>query len=76
MAEALIDGDGHLDPREFAERLVVWEQRMRERGSLDLLGPSTKAAVVRLLAGVPASESGRHGTTNGAAMRVAPVGIR
>ncbi|HUG51890.1 MAG TPA: ADP-ribosylglycohydrolase family protein, partial [Terrimesophilobacter sp.] len=75
VAEALIDGGGHLDPAEFAERLVVWEQRMRERGSLDLLGPSTKAAVAAILAGVPASESGRHGTTNGAAMRVAPVGI-
>ena len=51
VAEALIDGGGHLDPAEFAERLVVWEQRMRERGSLDLLGPSTKAAVAAILAG-------------------------
>ena len=75
LAEALIDGAGHLDPTAFAKLLVVWEQRMRERGSLDLLGPSTKAAVAAIFAGVPASESGRHGTTNGAAMRVAPVGI-
>jgi ADP-ribosylglycohydrolase len=75
LAEALIDAGGHLDPTEFAGRLVVWEQRMRERGSLDLLGPSTKAAVAAILAGVPASDSGRQGTTNGAAMRVAPVGI-
>jgi len=48
---------------------------MKERGSLDLLGPSTKAAVTRILAGVPLEEAGSGGTTNGAAMRIAPVGI-
>ena len=41
----------------------------------DLLGPSTKSAVAAILAGAPVSEAGRHGTTNGAAMRVAPIGI-
>ncbi|GAB3029707.1 ADP-ribosylglycohydrolase family protein [Parafrigoribacterium mesophilum] len=75
VAEALIDGGGHIDPVEFAGRLVVWERRMREAGSLDLLGPSTKAAVAAILAGVSAAESGRRGTTNGAAMRVTPVGV-
>jgi len=48
---------------------------MRARGSLDLLGPSTRAAVAAVLAGVPAERAGRTGTTNGAAMRVTPVGI-
>jgi ADP-ribosylglycohydrolase len=75
LAEALIDGGGHIDAGEFADRLIAWEDRMRARGSLDLLGPSTKAAVSAILAGVPASESGRRGGTNGAAMRVAPVGV-
>jgi ADP-ribosylglycohydrolase len=75
VAEALIDGGGHVEAAEFARRLLVWEQRMREAGSLDLLGPSTKAAVEAISAGVPATESGRRGVTNGAAMRVAPVGV-
>jgi ADP-ribosylglycohydrolase len=66
---------GDLDAAEFARRLVAWEESVRARGSLDLLGPSTKQAVAALLAGAPAAEAGRHGTTNGAAMRVAPVGI-
>jgi ADP-ribosylglycohydrolase len=48
---------------------------MAERGSLDLLGPSTKRAVAAILAGVPPEEAGAAGTTNGAAMRIAPVGI-
>jgi ADP-ribosylglycohydrolase len=64
-----------LDAAEFARRLVAWEDSVRARGSLDLLGPSTKQAVAALLAGTPPAAAGRQGTTNGAAMRVAPVGI-
>jgi ADP-ribosylglycohydrolase len=67
--------DGPLEPREFAAALVRWEQSMAERGSLDLLGPSTKRAVDAVLAGTPPEEAGRYGDTNGAAMRIAPVGI-
>src|SRR5581483_5259622 len=48
---------------------------MTERGSLDLLGPSTKRAVEAVLAGTPPAEAGSAGTTNGAAMRIAPVGV-
>jgi ADP-ribosylglycohydrolase len=75
LAELLIDGNGTVDPSTLAERLLAWEQRMRERGSLDLLGPSTKAALIRLGEGLPADEAGRTGSTNGAAMRITPVGI-
>jgi ADP-ribosylglycohydrolase len=48
---------------------------MRERGSVGLLGPSTKRALAALAAGAEPAEAGRSGTTNGAAMRIAPVGI-
>ena len=75
LARLLIDGDGRLDQHAFAAALIAWEREMEAKGSLDLLGPSTKAAVQRILDGVPASESGRFGSTNGAAMRIAPVGI-
>jgi ADP-ribosylglycohydrolase len=75
VARLLIEGGGHVDGRHFASELVRWEDGMRARGSLDLLGPSTKRAVEAVLAGEPVEESGRFGTTNGAAMRVTPVGI-
>ena len=75
LAELLVEGGGAVDPVELARRLLAWEDRMRERGSLDLLGPSTKAALARLQEGVPASEAGKTGATNGAAMRITPVGI-
>ena len=48
---------------------------MRARGSLDLLGPSTKRAISALAAGADIGQAGRSGVTNGAAMRIAPVGI-
>jgi ADP-ribosylglycohydrolase len=75
LAHLLIDGEGRLDVNDFARRLLDWEGAMEAKGSLDLLGPSTKAALQRLGEGVPVSEAGRFGTTNGAAMRIAPVGI-
>lgn len=75
VARLLIEGGGHIDGRVFAGELVRWEDGMRARGSLDLLGPSTKRAVEAVIDGEPLEESGRYGTTNGAAMRVTPVGI-
>jgi ADP-ribosylglycohydrolase len=66
---------GPIDPRELAAALVAWERDMAERGSLDLLGPSTRRAVRAVLAGTPPEESGVTGDTNGAAMRITPVGI-
>jgi ADP-ribosylglycohydrolase len=75
LARLLIEGSGRLDPGVFARALVEWEDDMRARGSLDLLGPSTKRAVQAVLDGEPLASAGRYGTTNGAAMRVTPVGI-
>jgi ADP-ribosylglycohydrolase len=75
LARLLIAGDGRIDPLGFAEALVDWEQAMAAKGSLDLLGPSTRAALGALAAGTPPAEAGRSGATNGAAMRIAPVGV-
>jgi len=75
LGRLLVRGGGAVDPRELAAALVSWELDMAERGSLDLLGPSTKRAVAAVLAGTPPEEAGASGDTNGAAMRIAPVGI-
>ncbi|MCO1581188.1 ADP-ribosylglycohydrolase family protein [Crossiella sp. SN42] len=75
LARLLIQGQGRVEPREFGEALLAWEEVMIRRGSADLLGPSTKLALARLARGEPPTETGRNGTTNGAAMRVTPVGI-
>ena len=75
VAQLLVDGNGHIDPNTLAQRLIAWEAVMQAKGSQDLLGPSTKRAIEMILAGHSPEESGRYGTTNGAAMRIAPVGI-
>ena len=75
LGRLLVQGRGRLDPAGFAAALLAWEQRMRDAGSLDLLGPSTLRAVRLVAEGVPVDQTGRWGDTNGAAMRVAPVGI-
>lgn len=75
VGELLVRGGGHIDPNDFARALLTWEAGMKAKGSLDLLGPSTKAALDAVTRGVPVTETGRTGTTNGAAMRVTPVGV-
>lgn len=75
LADALIADRGRIDPRRLAEALDRWEQDARSRGSLDLLGPSTRAAIRAVRDGVAPELAGANGTTNGAAMRIAPVGI-
>ena len=81
IASLLIRGRGSSSGRvalnavEFAHALLAWEDSMIERGSLDLLGPSTKAALERVRAGEDPLTVGGAGTTNGAAMRVTPIGI-
>jgi len=75
VGELLVEGNGKIEPTVLAQRLIDWEAVMRAKGSQDLLGPSTKRAIDMILAGHTPEESGRFGTTNGAAMRITPVGI-
>ena len=81
IASLLVRGRGTSSGRvalgavEFSHALLAWEDSMIRRGSLDLLGPSTKAALERVRAGEDPLTVGGAGTTNGAAMRVTPIGI-
>jgi ADP-ribosylglycohydrolase len=75
LARMLIAHPGRFDDALWAKALIGWEADVRARGLRDLLGPSSKAALQALMSGVPVSETGRGGTTNGAAMRIVPVGI-
>lgn len=75
VADLIIKSRGRIDPKQFAKRLLAWEDDMKSRGSLDLLGPSTKLALEQVRCGADIATTGRTGTTNSAAMRVIPVGI-
>ena len=75
LARTLLDGDGSIDLALLADRLLGWERAMAAAGSLDLLGPSTKRALTAVAEGAELAQVGRWGYTNGAAMRITPVGI-
>lgn len=75
LARRLIADRGGFDALAWAADLIGWETAVLARGLGDLLGPSTKAALTALRGGATEAEAGRYGTTNGAAMRIAPVGI-
>jgi ADP-ribosylglycohydrolase len=75
LGRLIAEGGGQVDPAALARQLLAWEDSMRARGSLGLLGPSTKRGLAAVVAGTDIEEAGRYGTTNGAAMRIAPVGV-
>ena len=73
LADSIIER-GHVDPRDIASRLLKWAEDMGAFDSL-LLGPSSLRALHLIRAGVPIERSGITGDTNGACMRIAPLGV-
>ena len=73
IADALIER-GHVDSRDIASRLLKWAEDMGAFDSM-LVGPSSLRALHLIRSGVPVEKSGITGDTNGATMRIAPVGI-
>lgn len=75
LGRILVESGNRFDHARWVNALLDWERDVKARGSYDLLGPSTKRAIDAINRGVAAGEAGRSGDTNGAAMRIAPVGI-
>ena len=74
MAKILIKYNGKINARIFSKELIKWAE---EKNILEIsfFGPSTKKAIARLLEGEDPYKTGDRHVTNGAAMRIAPVGI-
>lgn len=75
LAKVLLASPAVFNHHAWIEALVAWEDDIRRRGGYDLLGPSTKRAIEAIRNGMTPEQAGRYGDTNGAAMRIAPVGI-
>ena len=75
LGRILVESGDSFDHARWVNALLDWERDVKARGSYDLLGPSTKRAIDAINDGVPPEDAGRGGDTNGAAMRIAPVGI-
>lgn len=74
LADAIIEDGGRLRAATVARHLVAWADRV---GATEghFLGPSSSRAIAALRDGAAPEEAGFWGETNGAAMRIAPVGI-
>ncbi|MGX5839187.1 ADP-ribosylglycohydrolase family protein [Mesorhizobium sp. ArgA1] len=75
LGRILVESGDRFDHTRWVNALLDWEREVKARGSYDLLGPSTKRAIDAINDGVAPEEAGSRGDTNGAAMRIAPVGI-
>ena len=82
LAQALIDTHGKLTEQIWIQTLIHWSQTSKHKNQM---GPTTRPLLQALAAGEDTSSIGRtpfstrkltsFGATNGAAMRIAPVGL-
>ncbi|UNK20778.1 ADP-ribosylglycohydrolase family protein [Paenibacillus sp. N3/727] len=73
ILDALIESDFVPDTTVIGRHLLEWADRLNAFDN-NILGPSSKAALLALKEGKDASEFTSKAETNGAAMRIAPVG--
>ena len=60
-------------PIVIARHILLWARRC-QAFEKNILGPTSKASLIALEQGQPLEEIAANGVTNGAAMRVAPMG--
>jgi len=63
-----------IDPTDIARRLITWCESVNAFDTL-ILGPSSSRSLLSIKQGKPIREAGIFGDTNGACMRISPVGI-
>lgn len=73
LAEVMI-ADGKVTPEGAARAVINWYDRVGG-DTCPYVGPSTRRAVLALKKGADLNTAGRFGDTNGASMRVSPVGL-
>ncbi len=73
LAEAILEA-GQVTSQAVAQALLRWYRRV-DGDRCPFIGPSTRRAIQAIQAGRALEEAGRFGDTNGAAMRIAPVGL-
>lgn len=73
LAEEIIR-DGRVTIEGAARAIMAWYDRI-DGDNCPYVGPSTRRAVLAMKRGVDLQKTGRFGDTNGASMRVSPVGL-
>lgn len=73
LADAIIERDGQIDPPLIGRNILNWAEEF-DAFNKNVLGPTSKVALREIKKGTPISQLENLGVTNGAAMRVAPLG--
>lgn len=73
LADALLECDGKINPDLIGRNILAWAERF-DAFNKNVLGPTSKIALNAIRNGKPVSELENNGVTNGAAMRVSPLG--
>jgi len=73
LSDAIIECDGDIVPEVIARNVLAWADGF-DVFNKNIFGPSSKAAMRAIKEGVAISELENNGVTNGAAMRVSPLG--
>ncbi len=74
LADMILENGGELTAPDSAEALLDWAREKDLLGT-EHVGPSTGRALEKIASGTDPRITGFGGVTNGASMRIAPVGI-
>ncbi|MDA8514354.1 ADP-ribosylglycohydrolase family protein [Citrobacter sp. Igbk 14] len=73
LADALLECDGEIVPDVIGRNILAWAERF-DAFNKNVLGPTSKIALNAIRDGKSVAELENNGVTNGAAMRVSPLG--
>lgn len=73
LADAIVTHDGEINAQTIGANILQWAESF-DAFNKNVLGPTSKIALKAMKAGTPVSQLENNGTTNGAAMRVSPLG--
>ena len=74
LIESFTQTQGIIDPSNVAKHIMAWAEKINAFEK-NILGPSSKQALTKIAENTPVEELENLGTTNGAAMRISPVGM-
>jgi ADP-ribosylglycohydrolase len=73
LADSIIECGGRVDTTVIAGRILAWAESF-DAFDKNVLGPTSKVALKAIKAGEPVADIPNLGVTNGAAMRIMPMG--
>jgi len=73
LADAIISHDGEINADAIGANILRWAEAF-DAFNKNVLGPTSKMALNALKNGTPVAQLENNGVTNGAAMRVSPLG--